>query len=622
MDPQPAPDSDNPAAPRQPPDDRLPLAVSVGFTGHRTIEDAGAAGQLIAQTFELIGRAFRQIAASEAAGAYDGEPILRLLVGGAPGADRLAQQAWRAAALGEVHTVYPFRDSASGEAFTDDPAKADPATRVGPPAELAAWTGFDAKGLGLAGDQAHAEVARWMVRHADLLVAWWNGKPGQGLGGAHDTLQRALERGLPVIWLEPGRAELQLIDPSRAHRHADAAEVIADLPSIAGPLTAEALAALLAPALAPPGDGGSGPHHAEHAARLDYARVDPLKTHGGPFGFPQRLADRTLWRAYKVFERAAGGAKPAATRSPPPAEAFAAQPGFQRLRRAASQAGGRADHLSSIHRSEQLLLTILAVLAVFFGALPALVTNELVPNFHLYAAAIEFVLGLIAFGIAAAARRAHRHRRWSDARRLTERLRGATSTWPLGFDIADVHAGPVSTWTEWRARAVLRAAGPRCGWITKPSFEESADWAVSQLIDSQIAYHGRARHVAHNIERTMRWIEGGAFAVLMGTLAAYLVVGAHGPHWFGGLVTLVSAVSPAVGAACLAMEATNGFGELAAHSAQLQGEFEQLKGQLTGPGATQYHHVLATVRRGVQLLVDDADAWRDRLQRRRLVRGG
>jgi hypothetical protein len=415
---------------------------------------------------------------------------------------------------------------------------------------------------------------------------------------------------------------MQLIDPSRAHRHADAAESIADLPSIAGPLTAEALAALLAPALAPPGDGGSGPHHAEHAARLDYARVDPLKAHGGPLGLLQRFADHTLWRAYRLFERTAGGTKPSASRSPPPPEAQAAQPGFQRLRRAASQAGARADHLSSIHRSEQLLLILLAILGVFFGALPALVTNDVVASFHFYAAAAEFGLGLIALAIVAAARRAHRHRRWSDARRLTERLRAATATWPLGFDIADAHAGPVSTWTEWRARAVLRAAGPRRGWMTRPRFEESAHWAVSQLIDSQIAYHGRQRHVAHNIERTMRWIEGGAFTLLMVTLASYLVAGAHAPHWFGGFVTLVSAVSPAVGAGCLAMEATNGFGELAVHSTQLQADFEQLKTRLNETGETHYHHVLATVRRSAQLLVDDADAWRDRLQRRRLVRGG
>ena len=168
-------------------------------------------------------------------------------------------------------------------------------------------------------------------------------------------------------------------------------------------------------------------------------------------------------------------------------------------------------------------------------------------------------LGLAnAFAFAwAAAQRAHRHRRWSDARRLAERLQGATATWPLGGDIPDAHVGPTYAWTEWRVLAVLRAAGPRRGWITRARFDETAAWAAGELIDGQIDYHRRQHVAAENIERTLGWTENTAFLGLMAVLLAYLVLGSNSPHWFPGVVTLVSAFAPAVAAGCLALEATN-----------------------------------------------------------------
>jgi hypothetical protein len=272
------------------------------------------------------------------------------------------------------------------------------------------------------------------------------------------------------------------------------------------------------------------------------------------------------------------------------------------------------------------LLILIAIVAVFFGALPALLPTG---DFHVYAAGVEFLLGVLAFTVAGTARMAHRHRRWSDARRLAERVRGALATWPLGFDIADAHIGAPHTWTEWRALAVLRAAGPRRGWITEPRFQETLRWSAGQLIDSQIAYHARQHRMAETIERTLKATENAAFGLLMGTLASYIAVTLIGPaihwnepHWFGGLVTVVSAVSPAIGAGCIALDATNGFGELRQHSLRLASEFEHLRARIDGADGASYHPALAIIRRGAQLLVEDADAWRDRLQRRRIVRGG
>ena len=599
---------------------RLPLVMTVGFSGHRAVEDPAEADRLIGEALTAISAAFEVLKEAQAE-AFDGAPRLRLLVGAAPGTDRTVAAAWRATALGEIQPIYPFRDPAGDGAYTDDPAKADPATRVETPSGSDAWTGIDSASLGLDHERAHAEVARWIVRHADLLVAWWNGAPPAGPGGAGDTVRRALERGLAVIWLTPGEPHARLVDPVHLQRHAEAAETAARLADIAEPLDAGRLAEVLAPSFLPPGDGADDP---ETKARRDYAAVDPMRQGSAPIGLAQALLDRTLWRTFALFERLAGGARDYADDTGVAPAGLAAQPGFERLKLASNDALARSVHRSSIHRSEQLLLVAIAICAVLIGALPSLV------GAHDLSAAVEFALGVTAFFIAAAARRAHRHRRWSDARRLAERLRAARATWPLGFDIADGHARPPATWTEWRARAVLRAAGPPRGWIDRPRFNAEAAWVAHPLIDGQIDYHARQHRIAENIERSIRRIEDVAFVTLMGVLAAFLAMigltalihAPPAPPWFGGLVMVISAVAPAVAAGCLALEATNGFGELAWHSEHLEVEFEQIRKRLGDIDRQAYHHVQSIIRRAAQLVVDDADAWRDRALRRRIVRGG
>jgi hypothetical protein len=623
----PPPDPDTIAA--APAGDRLPMAATVGFVGHRRFDDARAAREAMDQALAEVGRAFDRLVRSPTAEAFEGAPRLRLLTGAAPGADRLAAAAWKDARLGEAHLIFPFKDPITADAWTDRPEHDDPDTRIDTAAEAGPWTGIDSASLGLAGDHAHAEVARWIVRHADLLLAWWDGLPSRGSGGTADTIERALARGVPVIWLQPGRTDARLIDPGRVHGgYGDAAEALADIVALAQPLGADALAPLLAAALAPPDPPGSATP--EGAARRDYAAVDPLKPRAPALAPLQHLLDVTIWTAFRRFERLAGGRpqRTVAAASPPPPEDLAAQPGFTRLRAASGEASARADHLGAIHRSEQLLLILIAVVAVLVGASPALIVRGPAQEAaHVTAAAAELMLAMVALIITWAARRAHRHRRWSDARALAERFRGACATWPLGVDICDSHAGPPQTWTEWRARAVLRAAGPRRGWIDRPGIDESARWATVQLLDSQIAYHERQRQVARRIETNIARTEAAAFGLLVATLAAYLaaswtapLTGWCAPHWVSAVVTVVSSVTPAIGGGCLALAATNGFGEMAIHSTRLEAAFRQLRQELAESDA--YHHVQSVLRHGAQLLADDADAWRDRLQRRRIVRGG
>src|SRR5580698_4266671 len=100
---------------------------------------------------------------------------------GPPGADGLMIQRWIDGEVGPIHRLYPYKDPITGDALTDRPERASDVTRRIPPAD-AAWTGVDAVSLGLAKDQAHAEVTQWIIRHSEALIAFWDGeqmtKPG------------------------------------------------------------------------------------------------------------------------------------------------------------------------------------------------------------------------------------------------------------------------------------------------------------------------------------------------------------------------------------------------------------------------------------------------------------
>jgi hypothetical protein len=53
-----------------------------------------------------------------------------------------------------------------------------------------------------------------ILDHADTLLAVWDGGPGNGLAGTAETIQRALDRGIPVYWIRADASEAAtLLEP-------------------------------------------------------------------------------------------------------------------------------------------------------------------------------------------------------------------------------------------------------------------------------------------------------------------------------------------------------------------------------------------------------------------------
>ena len=51
-------------------------------------------------------------------------------------------------------------------------------------------------------NEAYLAAGKWLVDHADALLAVWDGRPAAGKGGTGDVVEYALAHGLPVVHID------------------------------------------------------------------------------------------------------------------------------------------------------------------------------------------------------------------------------------------------------------------------------------------------------------------------------------------------------------------------------------------------------------------------------------
>ena len=190
-------------------EDRL---TTVAFTGHRTY-DGQAAAALRATVGELYARGFRTF-----------------LCGMAMGFDPAAAEAVLACRASQTASVFsPAVDSVS--AFFPEPHSPHmpmPGLRLvavipfrGQESRFPAVDRERFRRVLAAADHSvtlspsyhagcYAVRNNYLVEHAALLVAWYDGSPG----GTHYTVRRALVRGLEFINLHPHSAALRQAEPT------------------------------------------------------------------------------------------------------------------------------------------------------------------------------------------------------------------------------------------------------------------------------------------------------------------------------------------------------------------------------------------------------------------------
>lgn len=559
--------------PSVPPPGRLKF-TQVAFAGHNRPEDLGDPAHVSAG----LDAAFAMLSQA-------GVDEARLITGLAPGADLLAATAWTAAGLGPVHGVFPF---------LDDTVEV-PTARL-----MEAGTWLDGRATESLGRSAYLAQTRWLVGAADLLAVVWTGEHARGAGGTADAVRLALEHGVPVLWIKPGEAEsLRLIRPEHLAEDFGFLEFLDELRFGRAPLVQDATPEALHEVLADLGLRHEGAHAPKNQA-------------------PTQRGFIRHWRAYAVFRRTLGGKAPPFEAVPTPADLLA-EPGFIRLTEAHALADSEANRLGAVHRSHQVILLGVAILATIAGTV-----SGVWPQTELPMVLIELALALGAFVVWMGAERGRRHHLWGESRRLAEDLRLERVAWALGVNTAPHRASLLSSSTQ--ARRARRQAGLPRGAFGPERVMAWGSWAVDELIAGQAAYHRGQSMINGRVSHRIHQLENGSFGILMVVLVSYVATtvgmaafGRDGPHWLAGLVGVAGAIVPAIGATCLALEAALALGEQAERSRVLARRLDAIVADL-GP-ATSLEAYQAAAKAAIRLQRAQENHWTEGAERRRLIRG-
>ncbi len=519
-------------------DARPPLALRVGVTGHRKLTgvDGPALQAAIAGALEIIDRTLRAIVQRpDARKLYAAPPqVIRLVSPLAEGADRLLAQAaiaqgWRLA------VPMPF---ARDEYEKDFPASADAF------AELLAHAGTEVVALDGsrdAADQAYLAVGRFVLRNSDLIIAVWNGKDAEGIGGTGQIVEEAHNANVPVI-------HIGATPPHAVRLFADEAH--------SGPINERDLEAVLLPVLLPEWPLGERRHLLAAETHFLRERVqivasrEPDFLHAGPFSAPPAR----LSRVFPWLSKRLGGhhtAETNAERADPPAGAY--EPAVRTLFLQFQRADTLATHYADMHRSEFVLIYLLGSVSLIAAFIAQSLHGVTVFGWEpaILSIAVEGLALLLILALVLADRHWRWRERWLDYRSLAEMLRQSDLLAQVGgvplpgiLDILN-EGHPIRGWTFWMAAAVVRAAGFAGGHYDFAYLTRLRHYAVHTRVADQIAYHERTAARNRTLNRILRTFSVITFILTLAAVAAECWLAPGPPRWLG----LCAGVLPAMAAA-------------------------------------------------------------------------
>jgi hypothetical protein len=587
---------------------RPALAWRVGITGARSLDPAHLP-RLTAQLHDIlltVQALIRQLGLEpHVAAAYQqGAPALHCLSPLARGADRLAAR--EALALGwHLHVPMPFPQN---EYVKDFPIQEDRDEFESLLARAETTLALD----GTSGDDAergYEAVGRHVVRHSDLLIAIWDGRPAAGRGGTSDIVRYAAQTGVPIWWLHAtedrppawigGIGDLRDPVPSPA-------------PSLAQ------LTACLEAAIRPP----AAAHRHRHGALGWLARLGQPR-HVSPekeFFAGHRPARAWPWRAYTTLIRLTSGTTPPHAATHPPANGLARY-WFDRF----APVDARANDHAVRYRSTYVWVFVLATLALVFGALALLCTplhdggsegpillRVLALLFALMElAALSLIVVLLLDGM-----RGDWHEHSIEYRLLAELYRKQQTLAPLGWTlpivaVRSIAASDRAAWVAWLFAATQRAAPMPSGDLAHADEKRTA--ALQELIAEQKTYHearGRmARRAGHTLAHLGEALFGAVFAcVVLKLLFADII---DLPGW-AALCAFLATILPGLSAAFVGIRSYAELELLAEQSHHMALELDQALHRIARLNPTRTlvsQDIGAEAALVATLMLQDLDGW-------------
>ena len=470
-----------------------------------------------------------------------------------------------------------------------------------------------------ANTSANAAIAgRVMVEQCDFLIAVWDGGSSTLAGGTGHTIAAALDRGCPVVRIDPAA-------PADWHiLHAPES-----LAAMAPSEDREAALAELVRSALRPGEGGALRAGAEALAA----------EHWHPRSSP-------LWTAYRRIEALFGGdPKPfrslISTYEPP--EAVARGSGAQLLGELRALPGGDPDlprrvelevmrpaawadaisaRLSDAYRGGMTTSFVLSSLAIVCGI--SYEPFASVERKWMFSTG-EFLLLAAILVIIWRGSSERWHKRWFETRRVAEYLRHGPI--PLALGVARPPArwprGSDTGWPEYYARHALRAIGLPQVKVTKEYLRAAAGPLLDGHVTAQRDYHrGKARRlrtVHHRLDR----LSGHLFQLAILSVSTYLLtalagalglVGEHALHDVAKWASYLGVIFPTFGAALAGIRYFGDFERFSAISevtaAKLDAVHQRLTLLLSAPDhALSYTQVSELAHAADDIVVSEIENW-------------
>ena len=172
----------------------------VGVTGHRKLADEARLAAAVDAVLDTI-----------VLRAADGQ--LSVLSPLAEGADRLvAERVLAMAGAAELEAVLPMDESEYEADFATDASKSEFRSLLARARTIHRLPRPSSR------EEAYAAAGRYVVDHCDVLIAIWDGTPGEGRGGTAEIVRYARRRRRALAWIRPDAIGEVQIDGDFASR--------------------------------------------------------------------------------------------------------------------------------------------------------------------------------------------------------------------------------------------------------------------------------------------------------------------------------------------------------------------------------------------------------------------
>lgn len=526
---------------RHPPRPRF--ALNVGITGHRAAVLPEGAAELIRPQLDEV---FRQLHAAsiklhenEPSIFSAQEPLLRLHTPLASGSDQLAADGARNNNF-IIRALLPFAPDEYRKDFAFG-AERDEYDR-----QLAmADSLFSLPGDREEQDESYVQVGRAVIAAADILIAIWDGREGNGRGGTAHVVDLALGASVPIIHIEVDRAH-DLVARARLLTGGDAIEPIAK------PLKSEDdYYNLLRDTLSP--------HTTLEREQIEDFFTERERRTNLRFEYPLLLAalgikkfGKSAWWQSSVEQDVAwewdnvAGMGPDGTWRP-----LALAYGWSNFLAIRYAQMFRSGHVTNY------FLSALAVIIALFGLL--------MPSAKIFLVIAELATIGLLFLNTSAGTKGEWHRRWLQYRHLAESLRplvylkrsGLIST-PFRTDFVQgtSHREAGADWTRWYAAAIWREMEGPSGITTHEEVRQLAKDVMDEQIVPQAKYHEvnshRMEKLDHRLHEIGNFLMGAVIAACVLFLAGYVPFQYYVKKLTEPFIFLTAGL-PAVGAAVFGM---------------------------------------------------------------------